>query len=303
MDKLRAIHFFCRAVETKSFSAGGQALGVVPSALSKAIAGLERELGFRLLNRSTRRLSLTHEGEVYYAHCRALLQDLEEAESSARGGRIQAQGTLRLGIHPALRTVVLGALGGFLDRHPNLKIETLVTNSASAVIDEGLDVVARIGELADSTLIARPLARVQSVVCAAPDYLAASGEPRHPDDLARHRAIIYGRRDEASNTEWTLTKGRQKVTVSMPVRLVLRDGIGVTDAAVGGCGIAFPIDISVRHLLRSGALRVILPEWSGGHYPVFAVMPPGRGNASAKVRVCLEFLKSVLSERCRTIEG
>lgn len=297
MDKLRAISFFCRAAETKSFSAGAQALGVVPSALSKAIAGLEREVGFRLLNRSTRRLSLTHEGEVYYEHCRALMQNLEEAEAKARGGRIHAQGNLRLGIHPALRVAVLGALGTFLDRHPNIRIETVITNSGSAVIDEGLDVVARIGDLVDSALIAVPLGHVQSVVCAAPNYLATWGEPRQPDDLVRHRAIIYGRRDEASNTDWTLTKGRQRVKISMPVRLVLRDGIGLTDAVVGGCGIALPINISVRHLLTSRALRVLLPEWSGERYPVFAVMPPGPGNASAKVRVCLEFLKSVVEYR------
>jgi LysR family transcriptional regulator for bpeEF and oprC len=294
MDKLRAISFFCRASETKSFSAGAQALGVVPSALSKAIAGLEKEVGFRLLNRSTRRLSLTPEGEVYYEHCRALLQNLDEAEVKARGGRIHAQGTLRLGIHPALRVAVLGALGGFLDRHPDIRIETVVTNSASAVIDEGLDVVARIGELMDSTLIAVPLGSVQSVVCAAPNYLATWGEPRKPDDLVRHRAIIYGRRDEASNADWTLTKGRQRVKVSVPVQLVLRDGIGVTDAVVGGCGVALPVDISVRHLLTSGTLRVLLPEWSGEHYPVSAIMPPGRVNIPAKVRVCIDFLRSVV---------
>src|SRR6266540_1838701 len=117
-----------------------------------------------------------------------------------------------------------------------------------------------------------------------------------PEQQTFRRGTSGGTHRKGCGMDETLTKGRQKVTVSMSVRLVLRDGIGVTDAAVGGCGIAFPIDISVRHLLRSGALRVILPEWSGGHYPVFAVMPPGRGNASAKVRVCLEFLKSVLSE-------
>lgn len=149
----------------------------------------------------------------------------------------------------------------------------------------------------DSALIAVPLGRIQSVVCAAPNYLSTWGASRQPDDLVRHRAIIYGRRDEASNTDWTITKGRQRVKVSVPVRLVLRDGIGVTDAVVGGCRIALPIDISVRHLLTSGALRVLLPEWSGERYPVFAVMPPGQGNPSAKVRVCLEFFKSVVEYR------
>lgn len=299
MDKLRAITGFCRAVETKSFAAAAQALDIVPSALSKAVSALEKELGFRLLNRSTRRLSPTHEGEVYYEHCRTLLQGLEEAEASARGGRVRAQGTLRLGMHPALRVVVLGGLGDFLDRHPELKIETVMTNSASAVVDEGLDVVVRIGRLQDSALIARPVGQVASVACAAPAYLAASGEPRHPSELAEHRAIIYGRRDEASNVEWTFTKGEQRVVVSVPVRIVLRDGIGLTDAAVGEGGIALPLDISVAHLLASGALRALLTDWSAAKFPIFAVLPPGGGRAPAKVRACVEFLAALLAPRNR----
>jgi DNA-binding transcriptional LysR family regulator len=296
VDKLRAITFFCRTVESKSFTAAAQALTIVPSALSKALSALEEELGFRLLNRSTRRLSLTHEGEVYYEQCRALLQGLEDAENAARDGNVRARGTLRIGLHPALRVAVLGALGPFLEQHPNITIETVVTNSPAAVVDEGLDVVVRIGELADSGLLAKPLGRVRSIVCAAPAYLASAGEPQHPGDLARHRAIIYGRRDEASNAEWTFFRKTERVKVLVPVRVVMRDGIGVTDAAVGGCGVALPIDISVRHLLRSGALRALLPDWAGEQYPLYAVTAPGRGRTPAKVQALLEFVKSCLDQ-------
>lgn len=294
MDKLHAVRCFCRVVEAKSFAAAAQALRVVPSGLSKTIAALERELGFRLLNRSTRRLSLTHEGEVYYEQCRSLMQGLEEAEATARSGGTQAQGNLRIGIHPGLRVVVFGSFGRFLHNNPGLKIETVVTNSASAVLDEGLDLVVRIGRLPDSGLIARRLGVVRSIACAAPSYLQAFGEPVHPLDLANFQAIIYGRRDEVSNADWTFTKAHDRVTVSVPVRLVLRDGIGVTDAAVGGCGVALPFDISVRHLLRSGLLCPLLSKWSGEQQPVFAVMPSGRGSGLAKVRACLEFLESIL---------
>jgi DNA-binding transcriptional LysR family regulator len=272
-------------------------MDVVPSAVSKMVAALESELGIRLLSRSTRRLSLTHEGEVYYEQCRALLQGLEKAEATARSGGMCPRGTLRVGMHPSLRVVLLNAFGSFLDRYPELRIETVITNSASAVVEEGLDVVIRVGRLGDSGLVARPLGRVESIACAAPSYVESVGEPHHPNDLTKHRAIIYGRRDEARNTEWAFTKGKHRTTVSVPVRMVLRDGIGVTDAAVGGCGIALPMDISVRHLLKSGTLRALFPDWSGEQYPVFAVMAAGRGNAPAKVRACVEFIAATLEQQ------
>jgi len=288
--------WFCRAAEAKSFASAAKALDVVPSAVSKTIAALEAELGARLVNRSTKRFSLTHEGELYYERCRAILQGLEETEAIARGGSASPRGLLRVGMHPAFRVLLLNTLGRFLDNNPELKIETVITNSAAAVVDEGLDVVIRIGRLADSSLVARSLGRVQSIACAAPSYLKSVGEPTHPDNLAKHRAIIYGRRDEASNAEWTFTKAKERITVSVPVRVVVRDGIGVTDAVVGGCGVALPLDASVQHLLKSGALRALFPGWSSEHYPVFAVTPPAHGNTPAKVRAYVDFVATMLKQ-------
>ena len=130
MDKLRAMTFFCRTVEAKSFAAAAQSLGVVPSALSKVVSALERELGFSLLSRSTRSLSLTDEGAGYYGQCRQILADIDAAESVGRRGGTQARGTLRIGMHPGLRYAMMTRLQPFLDEHPDLKIETLITNSA-----------------------------------------------------------------------------------------------------------------------------------------------------------------------------
>src|SRR6516162_5472709 len=130
MDKLRAMTFFCRAVESKSLAAAAQALDVVPSALSKAISALERDLGFALLNRSTRGLSLTEEGALYYERCRQIIADVEAAESIGRNGEAQARGTLRVGMHPALRYAMMTTLQPFLDAHPDLTVETVITNSA-----------------------------------------------------------------------------------------------------------------------------------------------------------------------------
>jgi len=294
MDKLRAITCFCRSVEAKSFAAAAQALGVVPSALSKTIAALESDLGFRLLNRSTRRLSLTVEGESYYEHCRVLLRGLEEAESASRAGQTTPKGNLRIGMHPGLRVAVLGHLGPFMQQNAGLTIETVVTNSAAAVVEDGLDVVLRIGQLADCDLVAREVAKVQSIACAAPGYLDRHGEPRHPRDLGGHRAIVYGRRDEASNANWVFVRRDERVLVSVPVGVMLRDGIGVVDAAVGGCGIALPFDTSVRHLLASRQLRALLPGWFGEQRPVLAITSSNRGRTPAKVRAFIEFVEATL---------
>jgi len=138
MDKLRSMQFFCRAVEAGSFARAAAALNVVPSAFSKGIAALEDDIGFRLLNRSTRRMSLTEEGSAYYEKCRAVLQQVDDMEAGSRSDSRQLRGTLRVGMHPALREVLLTKLGVFMGGSPNITVETDVTNSPSAIIERGL---------------------------------------------------------------------------------------------------------------------------------------------------------------------
>lgn len=295
MDKLRAMSLFCRAVEARSFAAAAQALDVVPSALSKAISALERELGFSLMSRSTRSLSLTEEGTAYYEQCRRILAEIEAAEETGRGGGSQARGTLRVGMHPGLRFAMLTQLQPFLHDQSELKIETVITNSATAVLDEGLDLVLHIGPLTDSSLVARPLGFTRPIVCASVQYLASHGQPLHPSELAQHQAVIYARRDEASNTRWIFSRGEQTCEVDVPVRVVSRDGIGLVDAALGGCGVARPLEIAARHLVASGQLKEVLGDWSGQAQAITAVLPPQGRRASAKVRLYIEYVARFLS--------
>ena len=295
IDKFRAVTFFCRTVEAKTISAAARTLNVVPSALSKVIGALENELGFKLLHRSTRRLSLTDEGAAYYDQCRRILQELEAAEASARLGRTLAKGTLRVGMHPGFRFPVLTELARFLDANPEVNVETVITNSPSAVIDDGLDLVIRIGGLADSSLVSRQLGWTSAVTCASPLYVATRGEPRRPDELKLHHAVIQGRRDEESNTRWEFIRGSEREVVEVPVRVTVRDGIGLTDAAVGGCGIARPVEFAARRLLVSGQLLRLLPDWSGNRQGVHAVLPPYSRVVPAKVRAYLEFFEALLT--------
>ena len=157
-------------------------------------------------------------------------------------------------MHPGLRYAMMTTLKPFLDEQPELKIETLITNAASAVVDDGLDLVLHIGALSDSSMIARPLGWTWPIVCAAPAYFASYREPHHPKELAEHRGVIYARRDEAPNTRWRFTKGSETCDVDVPARVVSRDGVGLVDAALSGCGLARPLEIAARHLVAAGQL-------------------------------------------------
>jgi LysR family transcriptional regulator, regulator for bpeEF and oprC len=295
MNKLRAMRFFCRVVEAHGFAAAAAALDVVPSALSKTIAALEQDIGLRLINRSTRRMSLTEEGATYYESCRTLLQQIEDMEAEARSGGREVKGTLRVGMHPALREVLLTELGGFLTAHAGIKVETDVTNSASAVLERGLDVLLHVGTLVDSNLVARRLTWTRPVVCAAPAYLETWGTPQRPEDLMRHRAVVYGRCDEDSNTKWTFMRGNRSCEVAVPVHLVARDGIGLTDAVAGGCGIGRPFDLATDRLMQTSTLRPLLLQWNGPRYAVSSVQPPGR--SPRKVAAFVEYTREVLRRR------
>jgi LysR family transcriptional regulator for bpeEF and oprC len=292
MDKLRAITAFCRIVERGSFAAAAHSLQQVPSALSKAVTALEKELGFTLFNRSTRKLALTVEGDAYYTRCRGLLAELEEAEVAARAGGRRPQGTLRVGIHPALRALVFSDIRRLVDRNPMMTVETLITNAPAALLEHGLDVLLRIGRLPDSTLVARRLGWVQLILCASPAYLRRWGAPKQPQDLSEHRAVIYARPDEEPSTVWEFTRGKERQTVSMPIRMVVRDGVGLVDLGVAGCGIVRPYDVAARSQLAAGRLQVVMPEWSSGRQPVYVAFPGSR-YVPAKVRAFVEFAEKL----------
>lgn len=294
MDKIRAMRFFCRAVEEKSFSSAAQALDVVPSALSKTVAALERELGFPLLNRSTRGLSPTETGAAYYERCREILRDIEHAEGLGRDDIAGARGTLRIGMHPALRFDLMTAMGALLDAHPELRIETVTTNSPSAVIDDGMDLLVHVGSLRDSGLIARQIGWVQPIVCASPAYLAARPPLRHPTELAGHRAVVHARRDEDPNARWSFTRGAERCDVDITAHVVVRDGIGLIDAALGGAGVTRLSEIAVRRFLAQGQLREVLGEWIGEPKPITAVLPQQSRPPPLKVRLYLDHLTTIL---------
>ncbi len=293
MDKLRAIKFFCRAVEAKSFTSAAHALDVPPSILSKLVSALETELRFTLFNRSTRRLSLTEAGTAYYEYCRQLLFDMEEAETLARDGTVRPAGTLRIGYHPIFRATLCYRIGEFLAANPTVNVELMITNSPATLLDEGLDVILRVGDIPDSSFVARELGWTVLIPCAAPAYLDRFGRPLHPRDLSGHRAIIPGRRDEDPFTRWAFSRNGEHEVVTVPVRVVVRDGLGLIPATLAGIGVAQIYDVVVHHHIVNGELERILADWSSARQPVYAVIP-SRRNVPAKVRTFVEFARSLV---------
>jgi LysR family transcriptional regulator for bpeEF and oprC len=293
MDKLRAIKFFCRTVETKSFTAAANALEVPQSVLSKTIAALEAELRFTLFNRSTRGLALTEAGAVYYDRCRMMIVDLEEAEALGRHGAVQPTGALHIGIHPVFQISFCRKMGEFLAANPGVTIELAHTNSPAALVEEGLDVVLRVGALDNSSFVAKPLGSTKIYACASPQYLKLHGRPHHPRELAGHYAIVPGHRHNEKYAKWTFTRGEEREVVSVPVRVVLLEGVGLGVTASGGVGVVQMYDIAARPFVDDGDLEPILQDWSCGHQPVFAIIP-SRRSVPAKVRAFIEFAHSLV---------
>src|SRR5947208_11169769 len=168
MDKLRALQYFVQVTERRSLSAAARALEISPSAVSKVITSLEDTVGFPLFQRSTRHLSLTPNGEIYLERCRGILQELEDAENEAKRQGDIPRGIIKVGLHPAFRIPFFSEIGRFLERYPELRVETKITNSPSVLLDEGFEVLIRAGDLPDSTLVARRIGWLEWVVVASP---------------------------------------------------------------------------------------------------------------------------------------
>lgn len=298
MDKLKAIKFFCRVAETRSFVAAAKDLDVVPSVVSKAVVLLEAEVKFRLLNRTTRRVSLTENGAVYYERCKRLVMELEEAEIMTRAGMDRPTGRLVVGVHPAISRVVMARSADFISDFPGIALDTNVTSSVSTMIDDKLDVLIAVGPINSSGLVMQTIGRTKLSAFASPVYLQRFGRPDAPDDLVDHHILISGRRDSPPYTRWTFSRGGRQETIFVTANIICREGVHIQEACLSGAGIARLFDVSVKDHVGNGALRAILPSWSLGDMPIAAVYP-SRDSISAKVKAYVRFVRSVLAAGSR----
>jgi DNA-binding transcriptional LysR family regulator len=296
MDKLRAIKFFCRVAETRSFAAAAHDLDVVPSVLSKAIVALEANIAFRLFNRTTRRVSLTEDGARYYDRCKRLVVELEETELLTRTGTGRPVGRVLVGLHPSINRVLMCRINEFLADYPDISVETTTTGLASTLIEDRLDVLIALGALPDSSFGSQRIGVTRFVLVASPGYLDANGVPQIPADLGSHAVTLSARRDGPSYAHWTISRGAAVETIYVPARTICREGVHMHEACLGGAGISRMVEVSIRPYIASGDLRVVLPDWTFGSLPIHAVFP-NRRNVPAKVRAFVNFLRAILQAK------
>lgn len=288
MDRLDDMLAFIKVVDTGSFTAAADRLGLSKSVVSRRVAELEDRLGARLLNRTTRRLSLTEVGSAFHERCARILADLDEAERAVADLHAAPRGRLRVNAPVSFGVMHLApAIAAFLERHPAIDMEIDLNDRYVDLVDEGYDLAVRIGRLRDSSLIARRLAPSRMVVCASPAYLERRGVPAQPEDLVQHNCLIYSNVPTAE--QWTFRCGAQ--TRSVRITGTLRTGNGdlLREAAMAGVGIAVLPTFLCGDALASGALFSVLPDAHVAESTVFAVYPQNR-HLSPKVRAFVDFL-------------
>lgn len=287
MDRFACLLAFVRVVEAGSFVRAAERLGASTSSLSRQVAELEGHLGARLLNRTTRKLSLTEGGQAFYERAVQVLADLDEAEALVSSAAATPRGTLRLTCSHALGVQRIGpAIAAFVARYPEVRFEVTVSDRIVDLVEEGFDLAIRVGHVGSEQMVARRLGTTRLLVCAAPSYLKAHGTPRRPTDLAAHAVITYA---YAPNPRlWRLIDRRGQVhEVRVGGPLHANSGELAVAAAVGGLGLVLEPDFIVEAALASGALVRVLPDCEGAPADIWAVYP-SRRHLSLKVRLFVD---------------
>ncbi len=290
MDRFRAIQLFAKVVELGSFARAADRLGVSTSAVSRQVADLEAHLDARLLNRTTRRLSLTEAGQAFYERSVQLLADLDEAESSVRAATVVPRGSLKLTCAVTFGVRYLApAIAEFSARHPQLQFDLDLSDRALDLVDEGHDLAVRIGTIGQPGLVSRRLGWTRAVCCASPAYLVRSGgAPERPEDLARLECLTYTL-VPVPNT-WTFESSDNGMhTVRITPQHRANNGRMLAELAVLGLGVVIEPDFIVAPEVRAGRLVRLLPGFELPRMPIAAVYP-SRRHLSAKVRAFVDFL-------------
>lgn len=292
MDTLQAMKTFAAVVEAGSFVGAMDAIGLSKPAVSRHVNELEAHLGTRLLQRTTRRLSLTSEGQTYYQRCKEVLLAVQEAEAEVGSSTVQAQGRLRIGAPQTFGVLHLAALWGhFAAENPRVTLEIVLSDRVLDLVEEGYDLVVRIARLPDSSLVSRLLARTRMVLCASPSYLAQHGNPVHPHELARHDVVSYSY--WSSGDVWSFQGPKGEVAAHTRSRIHANNGDTCRAAALAHQGIILQPDFLVHEDLRSGALVELMPDFRAVELGIFAVYPT-RKQLPLKVRRLVDFLVTAL---------
>jgi len=289
MDRLASMTAFNAVVEAGSFVRAAERLGTSTSTLSRQIAELEQHLGARLLNRTTRRLSLTEGGQAFYERTVQLLAELDEAEAVASSSAAAPRGTLRMTCSHAMGVQrIAPAMASFVERYPAVRFEVSVLDRIVDLVEEGYDLAIRIGRVGSEQLVARRLGTMRLLACAAPSYLKTHGTPRKPADLTNHAVLTYAYSPNPRLLRLTDRHGRhEEVRVAGPLHS--NSGDLSIAAAIAGLGVVFEPDFMVKSALDAGQLVRVLPAYESTPGEIWAVYP-SRRHLSAKVRLFVDHI-------------
>jgi DNA-binding transcriptional LysR family regulator len=289
IDHASEMAAFVRVVDSKGFSAAAAGLGLTPSAVSKLVTRLETRLGVRLLQRTTRALHLTEEGEVFYAAAQRIVGEIETLEDQITGHSGTPQGLLRVTTSLAFASHQLApVLSEFLARHPLVQLDLLPTDRVIDMVEEGIDIAVRIGRLADTSFMARKIGEDKRLICAAPSYLARHGTPRRPEELARHSCIVS--RERVHLNRWPFKIDGQVSEIEVGGRVAINEGEMQMQLALQGIGIARLTRLTLARAIRDGALVSLLDDFSADEPVAIHAVYPHRRHLAAKVPAFVNFL-------------
>jgi DNA-binding transcriptional LysR family regulator len=288
MDQLTRIKVFVNVVESGSFSAASERMGLSRAAASKYVAQLEEHLGGRLLNRTTRHVSTTESGRLYFERCKDILHHLEEADGLVSGLSAQPRGTLRISCPTFFASKhLLPLINVFNQRYPEFNLELMCAERIVDLVDEGYDLAIRITDNPDPELIAQRLAPCRHALVASPDYLANSPPLKNPDDLQHHTCVLYS---YFTGGVWPLFRAGESVSVKVTPSVMTNNPDVLLEATLSGMGVAMMPTFLVSEAVRSGDLQIVLPDYQSFEPSIYVVYA-SRHHLPAKTRVFIDYLK------------
>ncbi|TKV78188.1 LysR family transcriptional regulator [Bradyrhizobium elkanii] len=302
MDRIDLFRIFARVVECASFTRAADTLGLPRSSVSSAVAELEQRVGARLLHRTTRKVSPTHDGAAFYERALRVVADVEEAETLFRHAAAEPSGRLRVDVPGRIgRLIIAPALPAFLDRYPQIDIDLGVTDRAINLIEDSADCVVRVGPLGDSGLIARPLGNLTLINVASPGYLARHGTPRTPDDLGAHWAVNYASPSTGRIEEWEWSEQGASRSIAMRGRVTANSAEAYIACCLAGLGLIQIPAYDVKRHIDAGELVELMPLHRAAPMPM-TLLYPHRQHLSRRLQVFADWLTDLLKQKLLAAE-
>jgi DNA-binding transcriptional LysR family regulator len=293
---LSGVTVLMAVIEAGSMARAAEALGLTSSGVGRAVSRLEARIGVRLLERTTRTMTLTDEGRRFYEEVGPHLDGIEQAAMTAAGATGTVRGRLRVNVDPFFTRVVLaGQVAAFLDRHPNVRLELIMRDHVGDLVADGFDLALRFGEPPTGSLIARKLIETRILTVASPSYIKRHGRPKHPSEIAHLPCIDFYDAANACAFEWEFRNGAEVLPVKPSSRLMVSDVGAMLGACEAGAGIAQIMELGTKQIVDSGRLVELFPDWPGELFPLYALYP-SRQHRAAKVRAFVDFAIAALTD-------